>query len=307
MLWSELIVVLTLAISRSEILRRSQERRGRAFTLIELLVVCGIIAVLAAILLPSLTRAKESGKSISCRNNLKQLQYAWTMYADDYQGVFVPNDWIDVEGSASANSMVVSQFNTQTSWCPGDARFDTTTSNILQGLLYPYSQSAAIYHCPSDVSTIQDANGNLLPQLRNRSYNMSQSVNGYPFLVDPTTGFPIGAEQACFAKFSAITNPTPAQLFVFIDENEATLQDAQFGYPPPGWGSVWWDMPSNRHDQGANLAFADGHVEHWKWKVPMIPFYPGGGAGEPVVQGQMPDYLRVGKAMRQEPFDGLAD
>jgi prepilin-type N-terminal cleavage/methylation domain-containing protein/prepilin-type processing-associated H-X9-DG protein len=294
------------AISGSEFLRCSKRRRGEAFTLIELLVVIAVIAILAALLLPTLSRAKESAKSISCRNNLKQLQLCWTMYADEYAGVFVPNDWIDDEGP-SADGAVISQFDMQTSWCPGDARMDTTTSNIQQGLLFPYNTSTASYHCPSDVSTIEDANGNPLPQLRNRSYNMSQSVNGYPFLIDPSSGYEVGAEQPCFAKFSAITNPTPSRLFVFIDENELTLQDAQFGYPMSNDGyGTWWDMPSNRHDQGGNLSFADGHVEHWSWKLPMIPTYPSGFA-EPVLPGQMPDYIRVGNAMRQKPFDGQND
>ena len=112
--------------------------------------------------------------------------------------------------------------------------------------------------------------------LRNRSYNMSQSVNGYPLLIDPQTGYAVDAVQPCFARFAAITNPSPTQLFVFIDENEITLEDPQFGYPSPGWGPEWWDMPANRHNQGANLSFADGHVEHWHWRAPMIADLPPG-------------------------------
>jgi len=291
--------------SGSGLLRRPAVRLGEGFTLVELLVVITVILILASLLLPVLSRAKESARNISCLSNLKQLQLCWHLYADDAGGVFVPNDWIDNEGM-SASGTVLNQFNMQTSWCPGNARTDTTTSNLQQGLLFQYNTSAAIYHCPSDRSTIQDANGNALPQLRNRSYNMSQSVNGYPLLIDPTTQFPVGAEQPCFAKFSAITNPTPSQLFVFIDENEVTLQDGQFGYPSQGWGTVWWDMPSNRHNQGANLSFADGHAEHWHWKAPMIP--PDLiGVGEPVLPAQVPDWTRVGNAMRQKLFDGQAD
>ena len=75
------------------------------------------------------------------------------------------------------------------------------------GLLYPYNTSTAIYHCPADMSTIEDANGNPLPQLRTRSYNMSQSVNGYGMLVDPQIGYYVDAVQPCFQKLSSITNP----------------------------------------------------------------------------------------------------
>jgi prepilin-type processing-associated H-X9-DG protein/prepilin-type N-terminal cleavage/methylation domain-containing protein len=280
----------------SGLLRREAERRGAAFTLLELLVVIAVIGVLAALLLPCLSLAKESARSINCRSNLKQLQLCWHLYADDYSGVFVPNDWIATEEAASVSP----EDFTQTSWCPGNARLDADTSNLQQGLLFNYNTSTAIYHCPSDVSTIEDANGNPLPQFRNRSYNMSQSVNGYPLLVDPDSGWQVDALQPCFASFAAVTNPTPSQLFVFIDENEVTLEDAQFGYPTDvalGYGQYWWDMPSNRHTQGANLSFADGHVEHWKWQVPMTAPLPPDNA-QPVPSAQMPDYTRVGNAMR---------
>jgi prepilin-type processing-associated H-X9-DG protein/prepilin-type N-terminal cleavage/methylation domain-containing protein len=274
------------------------------FTLLELLVVVTVMGILAVLLLPALSGARDTARNINCISNLRQLQLCWHMYADDYGGVFVPNDWISTDGAGVTNfrSFV------QTSWCPGDARTDTDTTNIQQGLLFPYNTSTAIYHCPSDFSTVADASWNALPQLRNRSYNMSQSVNGYPLLLDPDYGYPVDALQPCFARFSAITNPTPSHLFVFLDENEVTLLDAQFGFPSPGigYGQYWWDMPSNRHKQGANFSFADGHAEHWKWQAPMTATYPPGFA-DPVLPEQLADYTRVGNAMRQKEFDGVAD
>jgi len=132
---------------------------------------------------------------------------------------------------------------------------------------------------------------------------MSQSANGYGMLVDPQSGYYVDAVQPCFQSLSSVTNPTPTGLFVFIDENEVTLLDDQFGYPMANYGyGSWWDMPSNRHNQGANLSFADGHVEHWKWRASMIDPLPTGYA-VPVSSAQMPDYIRVGNAMRQVPFD----
>jgi prepilin-type N-terminal cleavage/methylation domain-containing protein/prepilin-type processing-associated H-X9-DG protein len=290
------------SISGSELWPHAAERRKAAFTLMELLVAVAVMAILAALLLPALSRARESARNVNCLSNLKQLQLCWQMYADDYAGVFVPNDWIATEGSGATNA----QDFAQTSWCDGDARMDAAPSNIQKGLLFPYNTSTAIYHCPSDLSTIQDTNGNPLPQLRTRSYNMSQSVNGYPFLSNSDNGYLVDVLQPCFASFDAITNPPPCQLFVFIDENEVTLLDDQFGYPSPGWGTEWWDMPSNRHSQGANLSFTDGHVEHWRWQAPMIPAYPAGYV-QPVPPEQMPDFTRVGNAMRQKAFDGAAD
>ena len=277
--------------------KRIRSARVAAFTLIELLVVIAIITILAALLLPALSNAKGYARNINCLSNLKQLQLCWQMYADDYRGVFCPNDWIATEGGGSAADMK------QTSWCLGNARTDTNTSGIQSGLLHPYNTSTAIYHCPSDMSTIEDANGNPLPQPRTRSYNMSQSVNGYGMLVDPQSGYYVDAVQPCFQTLSSITNPTPCGLFVFIDENEVTLLDDQFGYPMVNYGyGSWWDMPSNRHNRGANLSFADGHVEHWKWATSMIDSQPTGWA-VPVSSAQMPDYIRVGNAMRQVPFD----
>jgi prepilin-type N-terminal cleavage/methylation domain-containing protein/prepilin-type processing-associated H-X9-DG protein len=263
-----------------------------AFTLVELLVVILVIAILAALLLPALGRAKGEAQRANCMSNLKQLQLCWIMYADDYAGVLCPNDWI-----ATGAGQVFSDMQ-QISWCLGNARTDTTTSNIQAGLLYHYDTQPSIYHCPSDMSKIQNASGTLLPQLRTRSYNMSQSANGYPLLIDPTSGYYAGGEQPCFAKLSLITNPAPSQLFVFIDENENILEDDQFGYPMINQGQgYWWDMPSNRHNQGGDLSFADGHVEYWRWKSPEI----GDQFPQQVLPAQMPDYIRIGNAMRQVP------
>jgi prepilin-type processing-associated H-X9-DG protein/prepilin-type N-terminal cleavage/methylation domain-containing protein len=273
-----------------------------AFTLVELLVVISIIAILAALLLPSLAKAKEQAHQVNCMSNLKQLDLCWELYADDNGGFFAPNDDISSSGDGS-----IETFN-KTSWCDGWPQTDTNTAGIQAGLLFPYNRSVGIYHCPSDISQVADAGGNPLPILRTRSYNMSQSVNGLGLLYDPNDGAAVDVYQPCFMKISAVTNPAPANLFVFIDENEGTIYDAQFGYPMPNEGyGEWWDMPANRHDQGVNVAFADGHVEYWRWHVPMIYTLPPGFIGQTVPPQQMPDYNRVGNAMRIKPVDGTAD
>ncbi len=262
-----------------------------AFTLIELLVVIAIIAILAALLLPGLSRAKQQAQNINCLSNLKQLQLCWHLYADDHHDFLAPNNFV-YNVSSSNDFQIIG------TWAPGNARVDATTDNLKAGLLFPYNTSTAIYHCPSDMSVIEDGAGNLLSQLRNRSYNMSQSVNGEGDVIDPIFG-PMNQLIPCVTKYSQIRDPSPSALFVFIDENEDTLYDSQFGFPAPnsGWGNVWFDMPSNRHNQGANLSFADGHVEHWKWQVPKI-FQ--GNIPQGVGQNELNDYNRVKNAMRQE-------
>jgi len=254
-----------------------------AFTLIELLVVIAVIGILSAMLLPALGRAKSRAQTIACLNNLQQLEFCLHLYAADNNDFFVPNNSIATIGSPGSDVSGLS-------WLP-DVSADTeiNPSNIINGLLFQYNSSLPIYHCPSDLSTLDQS-----PQSRWRSYNLSQSVNGYP-QGDPTYSPYIPA----WTKFTEVRHPIPGELFAFLDENADTILDAEFGNPPAGspyfFPNVWWDMPSDRHSQGANLSFADGHVDHWKWKVPKI-FYEW---VQSVPPQEMPDFQRIQNAMKQ--------
>jgi prepilin-type N-terminal cleavage/methylation domain-containing protein/prepilin-type processing-associated H-X9-DG protein len=253
----------------------------RGFTLIEMLVVIAVIAILAALLLPALGRAKVQAVNTVCMNQLRQLQLCWQMYALDNNDQLVPNDYVyDV-----LTQDPISQGN---SWCLGNTRTDTTTTNIENGLLFPYNQSTRIYRCPADKSTVETLDGEPLPIPRTRSYNMSMSVNG-----EPERLFWIPS----FQKFSHIRDPSPSRLFVFIDVHEDSILDSLFGIPTPGssYDGNWFDIPANRHGQAANLSFADGHVEHWKWRVPKVVHEN----LQPVPAEEEPDYRRLQDSIRR--------
>ncbi len=219
-------------------------------------------------------------------NNLKQLEVCWHLYAADNQDLLPPNNSVMLIGGGT--------FAANVSWCPDHPRTDTNTTDLRSGVLFPYNTSVAIYRCPADKSTVLDAVGQPTAQLRNRSYNMSQSVNGYAeFLMLPP---PISAPLPAWRKFSEIQRPIPSKLFVFVDEHPDTMLDAQFGNPVgmPNYSTMWWDMPSDRHNQGGCLSFADGHAERWRWKVSKAGAYP----GKPPAAAEMPDFLRVQSAMK---------
>ncbi len=267
---------------------RPEKTFADAFTLIELLVVIAIIAILAALLLPALSLAKMNAQSTACQNNLYQLELCLQLYTGDNHDYFVPNNSIAVAGNPNAIA------STGLSWLPDmNAVTEIDPSNIINGLLFQYNRSLAIYHCPADYSTLQTPAGKPLPHLRWRSYNMSQSINGDPE-ADPLY-FPL---IPAWTKYTAVRQPAPSRLFVLIDESAATMEDAEFGNPPIGSifsPNQWWDMPSDRHLQGANLSFVDGHVEHWTWNVPKV-FHSW---VQSVPPEEMPDFQRVQNAMKQ--------
>lgn len=261
---------------------RTGTRARSGFTLVELLVVIAIIALLIAVLLPALSRARGLAQSLVCQNHLRQLQTCWLMYANDHHGTLPPN--LSVYDLSTGEPFP--GLDLRLTWCAGNAQRDLDTTNIQKGYLFPYNRSTAIYHCPADKARVAGSNVR-----HTRSYNMSQSVTGisFPGILDSIPSF---------QTLTQIRIPKPAELFVFIDVHEDQITDALFGIPLPGgdFDGIWFDLPANRHNDGCNLSFADGHVEHWKWAVRKV-FRSLGQAVEP--QEEWRDYDRVRDHMRK--------
>jgi len=226
---------------------------GGAFTLIELLVVIAIIAILAAMLLPALGKAKAKAQDISCRNNLHQLQLCWHLYVDDNNQALPP---ISIWPTSST-----SWERREPSWAVGDAKHDVTTASLQRGLLFPYNRSVGIYHCPADKTRVV-GNPSLL---RTRTYQLDALLNSW-YMGGIPPWYPGPWEQR---KFSDLVNPQPTQVMTFIDSHPTTGDEADFGQvfiEAAGQADAWSCLPGQQHNRGANLAFADGHVEHWRWR-----------------------------------------
>jgi prepilin-type N-terminal cleavage/methylation domain-containing protein/prepilin-type processing-associated H-X9-DG protein len=270
---------------------RADEGTGRvAFTLIELLVVIAIIAILAAMLMPALSKAKSRSLGLSCLNNLRQMQLCTHLYALDHNDLLPPNNSIaDINSGSSIASSA--------SWCTNYAPYDADPAGVQNGLLFPYNTSLAIYHCPADRSTVETRQGERLTQLRWRSYNLSQSINGAPELLTPW----LAATLPVFRKTTDIRDPAPSRLLVFLEVHEDEIMDSLFGIPLPsiyGDAREWWDIPADRHAQGCNFSFADGHAERWRWRVPKVVFARS--SIQAVPDAELPDYRRVQEGFKQK-------
>jgi prepilin-type N-terminal cleavage/methylation domain-containing protein/prepilin-type processing-associated H-X9-DG protein len=229
--------------------------RDWAFTLIELLVVIAIIAILAAMLLPVLARTKAKGQSISCLNNLAQLQKAWFMYIQDN------NDALPPDIAAPGGLGVMSAVSGPGSWVVGNAQSDTNTDNLVSGVLFKYAGDAGVYRCPTDKSTVA-SHPNLL---RTRSFSMNWYLSGWGL---EATQNPRDQPQDK-VKYLQLIYPRPVDIFVFIDENEQSIGEGAFVVPlEQAPQDKWLSQPSDRHHQGCNLSFADGHAQAWHWKAP---------------------------------------
>jgi prepilin-type N-terminal cleavage/methylation domain-containing protein/prepilin-type processing-associated H-X9-DG protein len=258
--------------------------RSEAFTLIELLVVIAIIAILAAMLLPALSRAKQKAQGVQCMNNHRQLALAWRLYADDSHDVLVyASGDVALDGShSSPGSNPLNQY----AWNLSNMDFDSNNRynwdpslDLMKRPLWAYAKTANIYKCPSDHSTIT-VNGVVKPRVRTMSMNLY--VGGF---VDDNGGI-LGTDGGwSFANgyriyhklsdFGGSASAPPDRVFVFLDMREDKVNWGNFmidmtGYSPtqPASYTFTTDLPGMYHGLACGFSFADGHAEMRRWRDP---------------------------------------